>query len=249
MKRIAFALSVTMVLVFVAIQSCKHENNINPAFPENSGEALSREELLMLPSGELMNRIKDDAKRDIPTLRDAGPVIGPMPVLNCAEGADCITGVELLQVVPQTPNFRFRIDMARTYLNVTTSQQFYNLPANAVCEFVVLAYPAAYANQLIQAGVQNVISIASPGVAYQFPYHENESVFMFGLFDTDGSGDPGCDPHVDLRLYHRYGWDCFELHDVWCNAPQSILTNTLRWATTKCNNENPPHTGNISCPH
>lgn len=250
MKKFAFFTAMLLMLGIGIIHSCKQKNNVNPALTENSGAPLTKEELMLLPSEELLKHLKENGQTGIPSQRDGGVGGGgePQPVLNCNEGPDCITGVELLQLVPQTPGFKFRIDLARTFLFVTTSEQFYNLPVSNICEYVVLAYPTSYANQLISAGVQNVIPIGGSGVAYQLPYHELESVFMFGLMDTDGSGNPGCEPHVDLRLYHRYGWDCFELHDVWCAPFQSIYDNTLRWETTQCENTSPPNTGNIKCP-
>lgn len=230
----------SLILSLLIFHSCKNENNdsVSPANP-------TKKELMLLPTDELIKRIKEDPSLEQVVMRDGGGIFGG---IDCDAEPGCTTGVELLQISPQTPGFRFRIDLARTDIHVTTSEEFYNLPQGEYCEYVVLAYPLSYANQLILSGVQNVIPIASPGVAYMLPYHENESIFMFGFLDTDGSGDPGCEPHVDLRLYHRFGWDCFEFHDVWCDFPQSILTNTLRWETTDCNNEDPPNSGNIKCP-
>lgn len=244
MKIIKSILALSLILSIPIFHSCRNENtdSVLPSDPTNN-------DLFLLPSHELIKRIKEDQSLEHVIMRDGGGGEGSISKqIDCDAQPDCTTGVELLQIFPQTPAFKFRIDLARADINVTTSEAFYNLQQGEFCEYVILAYPLAYANQLIQTGLENVIPIASPGAAYMLPYYENESIFMFGLLDTDGSGNPGCEPHVDIRLYHRFGWDCFEIHDAWCDFPQSILDNTLRWETTDCNDEAPPRSGNIFCP-
>lgn len=234
---------------FSLFNACQKQNGPAKEDMASNKSDLSKSEILELSPSELNEYYRNKLNLHGPSLLQDR---GPSPEIDCEEEAGCTTGVELLELVPTNPNYRWRVDIVRTSQNVTSAEEYWHLPISEQCAVAILADPVTAAIAIAN-GIPNVISVASTGIAYQLPYFELQNYWMFANLSPDGTADiPELSDYVKIRMYHRFGWDCFEIHDQWAayvaGGEAAFFDVTYMWTTTTCEDREPPHTGNVKCP-